>query len=201
MSATETTGHDVRGAADTSAIVLVITSNTGVERDELLVPPARLRERGLTVVHAAPDRGPVQTFEHDTEKSVVVDADLALTQVEVDDFDAVVVPGGTVNADKLRRDPNAIALVGAFAAAGKPVAAICHGPWLLIEAGLVDGQALTSYPSLRTDLVNAGGRWTDQPVVESAAGGRTVITSRNPGDLEPFTSAVAGAALAVTVVR
>ncbi|MFF3567759.1 type 1 glutamine amidotransferase domain-containing protein [Nocardia jiangxiensis] len=173
--------------------ILVITSNTGVERDELLLPLQRLRERGARAVHAAPDKARVQTFVHDTDKDVTVDPDIDLSAASADDYDAVVIPGGTVNADKLRVRPEAVELVRAFAAAGKPVAAICHGPWLLVEAGLVDGQALTSYFSLRTDILNAGGRWTDQKVVHSCVDGHTLITSRNPGDLEAFSAAVAGA--------
>lgn len=173
--------------------ILVITSNTGVERDELLIPLQRLRGRGARAVHAAPGGAPVQTFVHDTDKDLTVDPDIDLSSASAGDYDAVVVPGGTVNADKLRVRTEAVELVRAFAAAGKPVAAICHGPWLLIEAGLVDGQTLTSYFSLRTDICNAGGQWTDQQVVHSSENGRTLITSRNPGDLEAFSAAIAGA--------
>ncbi|WP_067671249.1 type 1 glutamine amidotransferase domain-containing protein [Nocardia miyunensis] len=173
--------------------ILVVTSNTGVERDELLVPLQRLRERGARAVHAAPGKARVQTFVHDTDKDVTVDPDIDLSAASADDYDAVVIPGGTVNADKLRVEPKAVELVRAFAAAGKPVAAICHGPWLLVEAGLVDKQTLTSYFSLQTDIRNAGGHWTDQQVVESSENGRTLITSRNPGDLEAFSAAIAGA--------
>ena len=173
--------------------ILVITSNTGVERDELLVSLERLRERGARAVHAAPEKSSVQTFVHDTEKDVTVEPDNDLGSVSASDYDAVVIPGGTVNADKLRQEPRAVELVRAFAEAGKPVAAICHGPWLLVEAGLADGQTVTSYPSLRTDIRNAGGQWVDQQVVHSSEDGRTLITSRNPGDLEAFSAAIAGA--------
>ncbi|WP_216899137.1 type 1 glutamine amidotransferase domain-containing protein [Nocardia alni] len=181
--------------------VLVITSNTGVERDELLTPLARLRERGIRAVHAAPEMARVQTFVHDTEKDAVVDPDIDLGSVAAGDYDAIVIPGGTVNADRIRQDSTAVELVRACADAGKPVAAICHGPWLLVEAGLVEGQVMTSYPSLRTDIRNAGGHWVDQQVVESSQDGRTLITSRNPDDLEAFSAAVAGAAVGTLRAR
>ncbi|MEU7141867.1 DJ-1/PfpI/YhbO family deglycase/protease [Nocardia sp. NPDC046473] len=170
--------------------VLIITSNTGVERDELLVPQKELKERGATVVHAAPKNEQVQTFEHDTEKDVTVQPDSSFDDVSVDDFDVLVVPGGTVNADKLRAEDRAVELAKAFAAAGKPIAAICHGPWLLVEAELTPDKTLTSYFSLRTDLINAGGRWVDQPVVRSAENGWALITSRNPDDLPDFCRAI-----------
>ncbi|MFI6172807.1 DJ-1/PfpI/YhbO family deglycase/protease [Nocardia sp. NPDC051052] len=171
--------------------VLIITSNTGVERDELLVPQKELKQRGATVVHAAPKNEQVQTFEHDTEKDVTVQPDSSFDDVDVEDFDVLVVPGGTVNADKLRAEDRAVELAKAFAAAGKPIAAICHGPWLLVEAELTPDKTLTSYFSLRTDLTNAGGRWVDQPVVRSAENGWALITSRNPDDLDDFSRAIA----------
>ncbi|PXX58681.1 protease I [Nocardia tenerifensis] len=170
--------------------VLIITSNTGVERDELLVPQKNLKEKGATVVHAAPKNEQVQTFEHDTEKDVAVQPDSAFEDVSVDDYDVLVVPGGTVNADKLRAEDRAVELAKEFAAAGKPIAAICHGPWLLAEAELTPDKTLTSYFSLRTDLNNAGGRWVDEPVVRSAENGWTLITSRNPDDLDDFCGAI-----------
>ncbi|MET8774578.1 type 1 glutamine amidotransferase domain-containing protein [Nocardia sp. NPDC050713] len=170
--------------------VLVVTSNTGVEHDELLVPRDELRKRGARVTHAAPKSEPVQTFQHDVDKDEVVSPDAALDAVDIDDFDALVVPGGTVNADKLRADDRAVALAKEFAGAGKPVAAICHGPWLLVEADLLRGKTLTSYHSLRTDVDNAGGAWVDEPVVRSSENGWTLITSRAPGDLKDFVGAI-----------
>ncbi|MBF6163310.1 type 1 glutamine amidotransferase [Streptomyces gardneri] len=170
--------------------VLIITSNTGVERDELLVPRDELRQRGARVTHAAPKREQVQTFRHDTEKDAAVQPDSSLHEVSVDDFDVLVVPGGTVNADKLRVTDRAIELAKEFAGAGKPIAAICHGPWLLVNAELVSGKTLTSYFSLRADIVNAGGAWVDEPAVRSAEGGWTLLTSRNPGDLPDFVHAI-----------
>ncbi len=169
--------------------VLVMTSQTGVERDELAVPLKRLRDKGIRVIHAAPSAESVQTFVHDTERDTTVDPDTTLASVVVSDFDALVIPGGTVNADKLRTTKEAVDLTRGFAAAGKTVAAICHGPWLLVEANLVEGKTLTSYPSLRTDIGNAGGQWVDEQVVRTE-NGWTLITSRNPHDLEPFCAAI-----------
>ncbi|MEU2251566.1 DJ-1/PfpI/YhbO family deglycase/protease [Nocardia xishanensis] len=172
------------------ARVLVLTSNTGVEHDELLVPRDELRKRGANVTHAAPKSEPVQTFRHDVDKDEAISPDTSLDAVDVDDFDVLVVPGGTVNADKLRVDDRAVALAKDFASAGKPIAAICHGPWLLVEAELVRGKTMTSYHSLRTDVGNAGGAWVDEPVVRSSDGGWTLITSRAPGDLSDFVGAI-----------
>lgn len=169
---------------------LFITANTGVECEELLLPMDWLRERGASITHAAPSADSVQTFRHDVDKDAVVQPDTALDQVDPDDFDVLVVPGGTVNADKLRVEDRAVQLAKAFAAAGKPVAAICHGPWLLVEADLLHGKTLTSYRSLHTDILNAGGKWIDQPVVRSGEAGWTLITSRNPGDLAAFSAAI-----------
>ena len=107
-----------------------------------------------------------------------------------DDFDALVLPGGVANPDKLRTDPDAVALVRAFASAGKPIAAICHAPWTLVEAGLVEGKTLTSWPSLQTDIRNAGGDWQDNEVVSSDEGGFPLVTSRKPDDLDAFNEAL-----------
>lgn len=169
---------------------LIVTAQTGVEHDELVQPRQWLLDRDATVVHAAPESGDVQTFRHDTEKDEVARADAALSEVSVADFDILVVPGGTVNADKLRTESAAVRLATDFAAAGKPIAAICHGPWLLVEAGLTRGKTLTSYPSLRTDIANAGGAWVDEAVVRSREDGWTLLTSRNPGDLRDFSTAI-----------
>ncbi|MFE7799390.1 type 1 glutamine amidotransferase domain-containing protein [Nocardia sp. NPDC057440] len=180
----------------TEARVLFITANTGVERDELLVPLGWLRERGATAVHAAPKLDDIQTFQHDVDRDVVVHPDTTLDNVDAGDFDVLVVPGGTVNVDKLRVADGAVELAKQFAAEGKPIAAICHGPWLLVEADLLQGKSLTSYHSLRTDVINADGLWTDRPVVRSPEYGWTLITSRNPGDIPEFCDAIATELLA-----
>ncbi|MEV0244983.1 DJ-1/PfpI/YhbO family deglycase/protease [Nocardia sp. NPDC050712] len=173
--------------------VLIATSNTGVERDELVVPLGELRALGAQVVHAAPKNEAVQTFRHDTQPDEEFQPDAALDDVAAADFEVLVVPGGTVNADKLRIEDRALALVKDFAGAGKPIAAICHGPWLLVEAGLLPRKTLTSYPSLRTDITNAGGKWVDEPVVRSPEDGWQLVTSRNPGDLGAFVEGICAA--------
>ncbi|MFD6357088.1 type 1 glutamine amidotransferase domain-containing protein [Nocardia tengchongensis] len=170
--------------------VLIITSNTGVERDELVVPRDQLRARGAHVTHAAVEAIDVQTYRYDLIRSEPVRPDIALGEVDPGEFDVVVIPGGTVNADKLRIDDRARELVRSAIAADRPIAAICHGPWLLVDAAVVTGKTLTSYPSLRTDLINAGAAWADEPVVRSDSEGWTLITSRNPDDLPDFVDAI-----------
>ncbi|MFE4460290.1 type 1 glutamine amidotransferase domain-containing protein [Nocardia tengchongensis] len=171
--------------------VLIVTSNTGVERDELLLPRDQLRALGAHVTHAAVEEIDVHTFRHDLIPSEPVRPDMALSDVDPGTFDVVVIPGGTVNADKLRTNGPARELVRSLIAADRPIAAICHGPWLLVDAEVVKGKTLTSYPSLRTDLINAGAMWVDEPVVRSDAEGWTLITSRKPDDLLDFVDAIA----------
>ena len=171
--------------------VLVITSNAGVERDELLKPLEALAADGGTVTHASIDGGDVQTVLHDTEKDTVVKSTAKLSNVSAKDFDVLVVPGGTVNADKLRISEDAQHLVQDFVKAAKPIAAICHGPWILVDAGVIKGKTLTSYQSVKADLLNAGAAgWVDQEVKRCGANGWTLITSRNPRDLPAFSSAI-----------
>lgn len=178
----------------TAKKILIITSNTGIERDELLKPLEALRGYGATVTHASSKGGTTQTFVGDTEKDKAVESDAKLSEVSSADFDALVIPGGTVNADTLRQDAAALKLINEFVKAGKTVAAICHGPWALIDAGVIKGKTLTSYKSVRTDLINAGAAdWVDAPVKECKANGWTLITSRTPDDLPAFNEAIAKA--------
>jgi protease I len=170
--------------------ILVLTSNFGTETDEIQRPLAALREAGATVTVAAPETGSVQTLVLDKDLGPEVPVDAAHETVKAADFDALVLPGGTLNADTLRADETAQFLVRAFAADGKVVAAICHAPWILVETGLVDGREVTSVPTIRTDLVNAGGTWTDQEVVIDETDGFRLITSRTPDDLDAFNAAV-----------
>ncbi|MBY8973310.1 type 1 glutamine amidotransferase [Pseudomonas sp. P867] len=174
--------------------ILVITSNTGIERDELLKPLETLRGYGATVTHASSKGGTTQTFVGDTEKDGTVESDVQLSDVVGSNFDALVIPGGTVNADTLRQDAAALRLINEFAKAGKTIAAICHGPWALIDAGVVKGKTLTSYKSVRIDLENAGAAGVvDAEVKECKANGWTLITSRTPDDLPAFNEAIARA--------
>jgi protease I len=174
--------------------ILIITSNSGIERDELIKPLETLRGFGATVTHASSKGGTTQTCLHDADKDITVKSDSALSGLSTADFDALVIPGGTVNADTLRQDVDAQRIVKEFVKAGKTVAAICHGPWVLIDAGVVGGKTLTSYPSVRTDLLNANAAgWVDAEVKQCPANGWTLITSRNPGDLPAFNLAIAHA--------
>lgn len=174
--------------------ILVITSNTGIERDELLKPLETLRGYGATVTHASSKGGTTQTFVGDTEKDGTVESDVQLSDVVGSSFDALVIPGGTVNADTLRQDAAALRLINEFAKAGKTIAAICHGPWALIDAGVVKGKTLTSYKSVRIDLENAGAAGVvDAEVKGCKANGWTLITSRTPDDLPAFNEAIARA--------
>lgn len=174
--------------------ILVITSNTGIERDELIKPLETLRSYGATVTHAASKGGTTQTFVGDTEKAGTVESDMQLSDVDSSHFDALVIPGGTVNADTLRQDAAALRLIKDFAQAGKTIAAICHGPWALIDAGVIKGKTLTSFKSVRIDLENAGAAGVvDAEVKECNANGWTLITSRTPDDLPAFNEAIAKA--------
>ncbi|MBV1948693.1 MULTISPECIES: type 1 glutamine amidotransferase domain-containing protein [Streptomyces] len=170
--------------------VLVLTTNYGTEQDELLKPVAALREAGARVVIAAQKPEAIATLVSDKDPGDKVEPDTTLAEATSDGHDAVVIPGGTLNADQLRVDADAQRLVTAFAREGKPVAAICHGPWLLVNTELAEDRDMTSYPSLLDDLVNAGATWTDQEVVVDTEGGHPLITSRNPGDLDAFSSAI-----------
>lgn len=172
------------------ARVLIVTSNAGVEHDELVVPRDGLRQRGAQVRHAAMKGEAVQTYRHDLEPAESVQPDVTLDAVAPEDIDVLVVPGGTVNADTLRTDDRARELVRAVRAAGKPIAAICHGPWLLVDAEVLPGKTLTSYPSLRTDIVNAGGKWVDQSVMRCDHNDWILITSRKPDDLPDFVDTI-----------
>lgn len=166
--------------------VLAIVTNYGVEQDELLVPMRHLRDHGAVVTLAAVSGEDVRTLVGDEKPGEAVAPDTTLDAVDPAGFDLLLVPGGTINADTLRLQRPALAVAEAFAGSGRPVAAICHGPWLLVEAGKVEGATLTSYPSLATDVRNAGGTWVDEPVVRNTDAGYPLITSRNPGDLPDF---------------
>ncbi|MEE4543924.1 type 1 glutamine amidotransferase domain-containing protein [Streptomyces sp. V4-01] len=166
--------------------VLVIVTNHGVEQDELLVPVKHLRDNGATVDVAAEKAEPVHTLVGDKDPGKTMQPTHTLADADPLSYDLLIVPGGTLNADHLRMNRDAVTAVEDFVSAGRPVAAICHGPWALVEADAVRGKTLTSYPALRTDIRNAGGTWVDQPAVRDDSGGWTLITSRTPDDLDAF---------------
>jgi protease I len=163
--------------------VAFLVANEGVEQVELQKPWAAVLEAGADADLIAPDRGEVQAFNH-LDKADSFDVDRTVAEADADDYDALVLPGGVANPDILRTDDGAVAFTRAFFEAGKPVAAICHGPWTLVEAGVVEGRTLTSWPSLQTDIRNAGGDWVDEEV--HVDGG--LVTSRKPDDLDAFSA-------------
>jgi protease I len=164
---------------------ILIVATDGFEEWELFGPREILQKRGAEVVLASPRLDPIQATVHD-DPGKTIRPDLTVGEANADDFDALVLPGGVRNPDSLRTHPKAIQLIKDFAAQGKPVAAICHGPWLLVEADLLRGRTATSWPSIRTDLRNAGANVVD----EAVAVDENIITSRKPDDVEPFTNAV-----------
>jgi protease I len=171
--------------------VLAIVSNYGVEQDELMVPVSILTRHGASVTIAAIDADPVQTLVGDREPGERIQPDTTLAEVTPDDYDLLLIPGGTVNADQLRQDTRAVALVRTFADTARPIAAICHGPWLLVEAGTLTAKVVTSYPSLRKDIEQSGVKqWVDESVVVNRRGTYPLITSRTPDDLNDFMDAI-----------
>lgn len=178
-----------------TARALIAVTEFGVEEPELVKPLAALRDAGVDVTVASDTGSDIQTVTGDKDWASVQHADAALGDIDPADYGVLILPGGTVNADTLRLDEHARSIVRSFAEAGKSVAAICHAPWALIDAGVVEGKTLTSYTSVRTDLENAGATWVDQQLKRCEAKGWTLITSRNPGDLEAFDEAVVAEAL------
>jgi protease I len=165
---------------------VAILAADGVEKVELERPRAALSEEGAQVQLLSLKTGEIQARNHDLEPAGTFGVDRKVSDASVEEFDALVLPGGTVNPDKLRLDESAVAFVREFVYSGKPVAAICHGPWTLVEAGVVSGRKLTSYPSIRTDLRNAGAKVVDEEVVVDG----NLVTSRSPSDLPAFCSAI-----------
>ncbi len=168
----------------TEARVLIVATD-GFEEHELFGPLEILQKRGAEVLLASPKLEPIQATVHD-DPGRTIRPDLTVEQASAGEFDALILPGGVRNPDALRTNAKAIRLIRDFASQGKPVAAICHGPWLLVEADLLRGRTATSWPSIRTDLRNAGAEVVDDPVVVDG----NIVTSRKPDDVEPFTNAV-----------
>jgi protease I len=165
---------------------VAILAADGVEQVEYEQPKAAVEDAGATTVLVSLEEGEIQAMNHDIDKGDTLPVDRTVSDVDAGDFDALLLPGGTVNPDNLRADEDAVAFVKAFFEAGKPVAAICHGPWTLVEADVVRGRTLTSYPSIRTDIRNAGGNVVDEEVVVD----ERLVTSRNPDDLPAFCEAI-----------
>lgn len=164
---------------------IMILATDGFEQSELEVPLEKLKEAGAKVDVVSLEEGEITGWDKD-DWGAAVKVDKALGDVTPGAYDALVLPGGQINPDLLRVEKAAVSFVHAFHQTGKPLAAVCHAPWLLIEAGLVKGRRATSYKSIRTDMVNAGARWEDSSVVRDG----NLITSRNPGDLDDFVSAI-----------
>jgi protease I len=158
----------------------------GVEQSELTEPWKAVEQAGGKPELVSLEEGEIQGVESEIEKRDTFKVDRLVADVEASDYDGLVLPGGVMNPDKLRADEHAVEFVRQFVEAGKPVGAICHGPWTLVEAGVVDGREMTSYPSIQTDLKNAGANWVDREVVVDNG----LVTSRSPDDLEAFCSKV-----------
>ena len=163
----------------------LIVATDGFEEWELFGPRQILQKRGAEVVLASLKREPIQATVHD-DPGKTIRPDLTVDEANADDFDALILPGGVRNPDQLRLHGNVISLIAKFAEQGKPVGAICHGPWLLVEADLLKGRTATSWPSIRTDLRNAGAKVVDEPAVTDG----NIVTSRKPEDVEAFTNAL-----------
>jgi len=164
---------------------VLIMATDGFEQSELEVPRSKLREAGAEVRVASLKNGEINGWD-EGDWGNAVHVDLLIADANVDDFEALVLPGGQINPDLLRVEEDAIALIQAFASAQKPIAAICHAPWLLIEAGIAKGRSMTCYKSIRTDMINAGAKLVDRPAVVDGK----IITSRGPDDLPDFCDAI-----------
>jgi protease I len=167
--------------ADVKGLRVAVLATDGVEQVELTGPVKALRDAGATPTVISLKAGTIQGMNHD-QKGDQLKVDMTLDQVTTGDFDALLLPGGVANPDTLRTHEDAVAFVRGFADGGKPIAAICHGSWTLIEADVVDGRRMTSWPSLKTDLRNAGAEWVDEEVVVDGG----LVTSRKPDDLPAF---------------
>ena len=163
--------------------IAFLVANEGIEQVELVEPRRALEAAGAETVLIAPEAGVAQAFNH-LDKADQFDVDVTAADASADEYDGLVLPGGVANPDNLRMEPAAVQFVRAFFEAGKPVGAICHAPWALIEAGVIDGRKVTSFPSLQTDIRNAGGEWVDEQVVTDSG----LVTSRKPDDIPAFNS-------------
>jgi protease I len=165
--------------------IAILVANEGVEQIELTSPRDALREAGADVDLLAPEKDEIQAFNH-LDKGETFTPDRAVSEAHPGDYDGLVLPGGVANPDQLRTETDAVQFVRAFFEAGKPVGVICHGPWTLINADVVDGRTLTSWPSLQTDLRNAGAEWVDEEVHVDQG----LVSSRKPDDLDAFNAKI-----------
>lgn len=164
---------------------ILILATDGYERSELRVPYHKLKAHGADVKIASVKSGEIKSWD-ETDWGDSIAVDLTVEEVNVSDYDAIVLPGGQINPDKLRDEESALSIIREFVDSGKTVAAICHAPWLLVEVGALKGRDATSYSSIKTDLVNAGANWKDESVVTD----KGIITSRNPDDLDAFVAKI-----------
>jgi len=171
--------QDTKKKLDGKKIAILATD--GFEQSELMEPREALQKAGAEAVIVSPNEGFIRGWNH-TDWGQSIEVDLELSAAKAEDFDALFIPGGVMSPDRLRMMGDAVRFVRDFAEAGKPIAAICHGPWMLVEADIVKGRKVTSYRSIRTDLVNAGGKWVDEEVVTDQG----LVTSRQPSDIPAF---------------
>lgn len=179
QQSTEQKSHASHGRLTGKTIAILATD--GFEQVELTEPRRALEKEGAHTVVVSPKGGQIQGFKHH-DKADLVPVDLELSEADPKRFDGLLLPGGALNPDALRAIPEAVEFVKAFAKEDKPIAAICHGPWTLVEADVVRGRTVTSWPSIKTDLKNAGAHWVDQEVVTDAH----LVTSRKPSDIPSF---------------
>jgi protease I len=165
--------------------VAFLVANEGIEQVELTEPWKAVQQAGGEPVLVAPEGGTAQAFNH-LDRADTFRVDMTVADASAGDFVGLVLPGGVANPDQLRMKPNAVAFAKAFVDAGKPVAVICHGPWTLVEAGVVRNRTLTSWPSVKTDIENAGGHWVDTQVKVCTGDENVIVSSREPDDLPAF---------------
>ncbi|WP_331235811.1 type 1 glutamine amidotransferase domain-containing protein [Natronorarus salvus] len=166
----------------TGTNVAVFIAPRGTEEVEFTDPKEAVEDAGASVEVVGVETGEVDAVNDDLEPGETFEVEKSVSEASPDDYDGLIVPGGTVGADELRTDEDAVSFVREFAEERKPFGVICHGPWMLVEADVLEGRTVTSYPSLRTDIRNAGGEWVDEEVVVDEG----LVTSRNPGDLPAF---------------
>jgi protease I len=166
--------------------VAILLAPVGTEQVEFTEPKKAVEAEGATVDVVGIQTGDAQTMNNDVNPGETFTVEKTFTEVSADEYDGLIVPGGTVGSDNLRADEDAVKFIHSFFEQAKPVGVICHGPWTLVEAGVVSGRTLTSYPTLQTDILNAGGNWIDEEVVTDQG----LVTSRNPDDLPAFCSKV-----------